>query len=367
MALNFPGNEYMQGQYPSVFSGMSQTMSPQVAAQYSQARVQNTAVTPGQPQQANNNSGSAITDASKLSKLGGLGTSLDVWGAKNLGLGTVSYSGIGPGSLPWNQPGMATGALNAGEAGTAVSGGLGSILGGAGFGFGAGGLIGKWVGGNPMGSSIGGAIGGALGAATGISSGIAMGATLGSVVPGLGTVIGAIGGSLLGGMFGGGKPHPASGYSGGIIAPDGTFVGGKLGAKHVPTSLASGMRDQFSTYMQNQAEKYGIKYGKSLGVAIGYDPGMFGGAGSRINIATTGADGKRINKAFNFDMNDPASRKAAYENAFKYTASASGIDPTKLKPSQASNITLNLPKMDGLAKWNEYLNTYRTEHGSPTA
>lgn len=250
--------------------------------------------------------------------------------------------------------------------GASVTGSLGGALGGAGFGFAAGGFLAGLVGGNKMGGSIGGAIGGALGATfLGGMTGVELGATLGSVVPGIGTVIGAVAGSLLGGMFGGGKPHPATGYSGGTIKADGTFDGGKLGAKHLSTDIASGMRNDFQSYLQGQAKKYGVSYANNLGVAIGYDPGQYGGAGSRIAISTNNpAGGAKINKSFNFDMKDAASRKKAYEDAFNFAITSSGLDPKKLQATSttgaATNITI--PAEQSPSAWQQFLDKYRQEH-----
>ncbi|WP_338928387.1 transglycosylase SLT domain-containing protein [Roseomonas mucosa] len=81
---------------------------------------------------------------------------------------------------------------------------IGSLLGGAGLGFGAGSLLNTLARGNSTGGTVGSAAGGLAGAA------------IGSIVPGVGTVLGGLiggaGGGLLGGPFGGGK-----GFSGGTI------------------------------------------------------------------------------------------------------------------------------------------------------
>lgn len=81
---------------------------------------------------------------------------------------------------------------------------IGSLLGGAGLGFGAGSVLNTLARGNSTGGTVGSAAGGLAGAA------------IGSIVPGVGTVLGGLigggGGGLLGGLFGGGK-----GFSGGTI------------------------------------------------------------------------------------------------------------------------------------------------------
>ena len=81
---------------------------------------------------------------------------------------------------------------------------IGSLLGGAGLGFGAGSVLNTLARGNSTGGMVGSAAGGLAGAA------------IGSIVPGVGTVLGGLigggGGGLLGGLFGGGK-----GFSGGTI------------------------------------------------------------------------------------------------------------------------------------------------------
>ena len=82
--------------------------------------------------------------------------------------------------------------------------GIGSLLGGAGLGFGAGSVLNTLARGNSTGGTVGSAAGGLAGAA------------IGSIVPGVGTVLGGLiggaGGGPLGGLFGGGK-----GFSGGTI------------------------------------------------------------------------------------------------------------------------------------------------------
>ncbi|MFK4047231.1 hypothetical protein ACI2KH_19940 [Roseomonas mucosa] len=82
--------------------------------------------------------------------------------------------------------------------------GIGSLLGGAGLGFGAGSVLNTLARGNSTGGTVGSAAGGLAGAA------------IGSIVPGVGTglggLIGGAGGGLMGGLFGGGK-----GFSGGTI------------------------------------------------------------------------------------------------------------------------------------------------------
>ena len=129
-------------------------------------------------------------------------------------------------------------------------------------------------------SGIGGALGGAIGgwALGGLTTGIGaqLGATLGSVVPGVGTIIGAVGGSLLGGMFGGGEAHPASTFST-KLSLDGSTNNSIYDSKHMDDGTAKAIESGLSTYLQQQAKKYNIKYGEGLSFDDGYDPGAFGG------------------------------------------------------------------------------------------
>lgn len=151
----------------------------------------------------------------------GITSTLDSFGAANLGTANVSSSFVGP--LP---QGM--------TAGTTLSGYTSGALGGLGFGAAVGSLN-PWAK-NQQNSQIGGALGGAagsvIGTAVGATSGIAMGATMGSIVPGIGTVIGAVLGALLGGMLGPGAPHPASEFSTNFNSMGGT-VGANVASKHV--------------------------------------------------------------------------------------------------------------------------------------
>ena len=123
--------------------------------------------------------------------LGGVGSSVSGFLGTNLWGGTSAASAIGT-----------SGDINAAYTSTAGLGGtsIGSLLGGAGLGFGAGSLLNGLVGGNKLGGTAGSGVGGLAGAA------------IGSIIPGVGTLIGGLlggaGGGLLGGLFGGHAKNP---------------------------------------------------------------------------------------------------------------------------------------------------------------
>lgn len=123
--------------------------------------------------------------------LGGVGNSISSLLSTNLYGGTSAAGAI-----------ATSGDLNAAYTTTAGLGGtsLGSLLGGAGLGFGAGSLLNGLVGGNKTTGTLGSGVGAAAGAA------------IGSIIPGVGTLIGGLlggaGGGLLGGLFGGHAKNP---------------------------------------------------------------------------------------------------------------------------------------------------------------
>lgn len=347
----------------------SQMLSP---TGFSNLRPANAAATAQSPH-ANPISGAGKQLLSKVTGgVQGVGTALDSFGATNFGLGTVHYSNIP--SLVSNAGAVAPSSA-AGSAGTAVTGGLGSILGGAGTGFGIGSMIGGWMGNDGPGSSIGGAIGGAIGAATGISSGIAMGATLGSVVPGLGTVIGAVAGSLLGGMFGGKKPNPA-GYMNQInIGSDGTLAGGAFAGKHTSTDTFSPYINDFQSYLQGQVKKYGVTtLNPEVQAAFTYDvngTNLGGDAANNSRIGIYNEKNEGSGSTWVYNPNDANSKNTAYDGAWNHLLSLSGIDPNNLTaviPTSASEI--RIPRNTGPSDWDTFLANYRTAHpveGQPNA
>ena len=157
-------------------------------------------------------SGSGASSGLSISTMGSLaslGNSASGGGLlSSLGLGGVG-SGISGilGTNLWGGTSAASAIANSGDinaAYTTTSGlggtSLGSLLGGAGLGFGAGSLLNGLIGGNKLGGTAGSGVGGLAGAA------------IGSIIPGVGTIIGGLlggaGGGLLGGLFGGHAKNP---------------------------------------------------------------------------------------------------------------------------------------------------------------
>lgn len=304
-----------------------------------------------------------------------VGNALDAFGAKNFNVGTTTYSGMGPGTMPWNQPGMTASNAAAGEAGTSVTGGFGDIAGGALSGYGIGTLLGGWLGENKKGSQIGGLIGGGLGAAAlGGLTGVSVGATLGSVVPGIGTVIGAVAGSVLGGMFGGKKPNPAGTLGGLTVGADGTLAGGSYSGKHLSAADFTPYTTDYQSYLQQQLKKYGIStISPDASLSFGYDVNgsSFSGGSSTNNSAITVA-----NKAtpgtqaqYVFDPNDNNSKNTAYQSAFNQLLTYSGIDPNTIKPvlpTTANEVRISAtPGQSGPSDWDKFLANYKTQHPQP--
>lgn len=355
--FNSLGVPNFQSQLPSTANAFNQA---------SQGAASNTA----QPSHANPVSGVAKTALNKFgSEVGKLGSSIkqgvDAFGVNNLGLGQTVYSGMGPGTLPWNQPGMVANSTLAGEAGTTTLGGLGAGIGGAFSGYDIGSLIGGWLGGNQQNAAIGGALGGALGAvALGGLSGVAMGATLGSVVPGIGTVIGAVAGSVLGGMFGGKKPNPAGNVYNNTISADGSITpSGTFNGKHIAADAFNPALDDFSSYLKGQSKKYGINYSDGLAIDYGYDVngGSFGDSTNNTYIRAFTLDGKSGTPQISFDANDPAARQRAYKSAWENIVQYSGQDPNSLKayiPTSAADITIKANV--GPSDWDKFLAEQRS-------
>ena len=152
---------------------------------------------------------------------------INQWGANTFGFSPSAlptYGGIGPGALPWQQPGMVANGSMVGSPGV-VAGGptFTGIAGGALSGAGVGGLVAGLTGGNSTAGSIGG----------GLASGIAAWAGLSSI----GTMgVGAIAGLAAGKLF---KKKPS----------DKTMAGG--------VSLESG---EVNKYYAQQESSTGKKY-----------------------------------------------------------------------------------------------------------
>lgn len=153
-------------------------------------------------------SGSTATASSLLSMLGTASSGGSVAGQSLSLLGSVAnvsgllgpLSGVGSSSLVNGigaQLGFGNLFTSSGVSAGWTSASLGSVLGGAGLGFGAGNLLNTILGGNQTNGMYG------------SGAGAAAGAMIGSVVPVVGTVIGGLLGGLLGGGVGGlfgGKP-----------------------------------------------------------------------------------------------------------------------------------------------------------------
>ena len=334
-----------------------------------QAAAAGTMVTPGsvQAKQGSNLLGN-LSDAYSTGKtlFGGLNKAVDGFG-QSLGFAN-----------PYLQGPTASGAAlgsQAGSLGTTAS--LGQALGGAGFGFAAGGFISSLVGGNPMGGSIGGALGGLAGSVflSGLTTGIGaeLGATLGSVVPGIGTVIGAVAGSLLGGMFGGKKPNPAGVYANVAIGNNGALSGGGLeenNSKHMSGEDFNPYVSDFSTYLQSQSKKYGLtNLSPDLRTNFSYDVNgtiVEGDSDNNSRIAIYNPKTGQSYGSYLFNPNDNGSKQNAYNQAWNSVLQGSGIDPATLSTSGRSNgESTVIPKIDNPSTWQAFLDKYRSEHTTP--
>jgi hypothetical protein len=300
---------------------------------------------------------SVLNIPSKIDKavdtFSGITGAIDKFGVSNLGLGAgnVSYAADVAGGLPWQTAGTPVADLGAGLPGTQVAGGLGEYLGAAGFGWAAGGYLGKLVGGNPTGGSIGGALGGIAGNAligSSLSTGLgtALGAA-GSLLPGVGTVIGTVAGSLIGSAFGGGTPHPWSMFKGGTISADGSIQNSFITNKHIKKDFGQQTQTELQQFLKDQSQKYGITYKDGLAVYGGFrDKKGNVGISSQEDFWNT----KMYNNSYikknapndtyfheKFDPKDKAAKQAAYQKIFEFAAKASGYNVADLKPVQSNN------------------------------
>lgn len=352
---------------PSTFTGAANGFYQNV-----QNMVNSTSVSP---------QGGQTSGGSKVS--GDLGTVGDAYKFLNGGFKSVtnSINDFGSSLGFASQSGAPVSASIAGPtnafdtAGSLSSSSLSSVIGGAGFGFAAGGFISNLVGGNPLGGSIGGALGGALGATfLGGLTGVEMGATLGSIVPGIGTVIGAAAGSLLGGLFGGhSKPHPAGGFNNGVLDSTGKISDYNLTGKHEAADFGSTLANPLQSYLQQQAKTYGIKYNDGITVGSSYDVGGNVGDGNPNNkygiYVNTGGKDSNLNDqgAKGFFYSDAASQQQAYQDAFNYIATNSGYDPSTLKPvNSTAGTDVQIPSTNTPSAWQKFLADYRTQHPATT-
>ncbi|ONG56966.1 hypothetical protein BKE38_05065 [Pseudoroseomonas deserti] len=144
--------------------------------------------------------------ASSLTSFGSLAglMSMPILTTGNLGAATTAaLAGMG------GVAGPATPAAVAAAGASSLS--LGSLLGGAGLGFGAGTLLNTLVGGKSTGGMIGAGAGGLAGAGLGFLLGGPAGVLLGGL-------LGGSGGGLLGGLFGANAPRPAASVQFGVNA-----------------------------------------------------------------------------------------------------------------------------------------------------
>lgn len=240
----------------------------------------------------------AITD-----KVNAFGTNLGFSG------GGLQYTGVGPGALPWQQPGMVANPMMAGQAGVGPATGslgttatLGQTLGAAGIGAFAGSFLGK-IGGN----STGGSIGGGAGAAIGMMAGGPIGAVVGGLIGGIG-----------GGFFGSGKPSATvSEFAGYTSARDGFAGNLGFGSKNSDTSYGS--------YLGNEMD--GLVKGMSQYLDTDFAPNLLvmGGYNSKYGAYY------RVGDEFDwFDSNSEASKNAAQDNALIRIARASGVSNDRI-------------------------------------
>lgn len=283
------------------------------------------------------NYGSKASDAassggSVLNKL----TSSDpsVFGSSN-GMLTSAVNSIGEGlgfasGVPTGAPlaggiGPTNNVFSAGSLGTKAT--LSGTLGAAGLGSFTGKYLGKLFGGSAQGGSVGGGIGAGLGFAVG-----------GPV----GGVIGNVAGSLLGSFFGGKKPNPAGNVHDISIGESGFLSGGNFAGKHTNKDTFNPQMSDFDNYLQSQVQKYGIKIDPSVKLYLGYDVN-----GTTFNSSAASPYQLRaykgtalspevnsilVDPSTTFDWNNPESRNAAYDRAFREIAQLSGYDPSKLTP-----------------------------------
>lgn len=189
-ALGFAGAAQSYGSFGSLFgggsSGGSATLTPNGNGTFSIGNI-STAASLGR-------STGLFGDLG----LGGIGSSINNFGASNFGFASSSVGANAFDSLGLDLNGMAAVGNGGVFGGTTLTG----LLGGVGAGFGAGSLLNSLAGGNTMYGTLGSG-GGAL-----------AGAIIGSIIPGIGTLLGGLiggaGGGLFGGMFGNSRPSNAS-------------------------------------------------------------------------------------------------------------------------------------------------------------
>jgi hypothetical protein len=312
-------------------------------------------------------------------KFGNIG---DVTGLKGVGEGASFFDKItsfDPGAFGQSTTGIGGfvndigSAIGFGTPGSSVPGALGTTgtLSGVGTAATIGGFtgkyIGKFIGGNSAGASTGGAIGAGIGYAVG-----------GPV----GGVVGNVAGSVIGSFFGGGKPHPASAAMSLDIGADGTLNNVGIGSKHAGDEVGKKLSDDLQSYLKSQSKKYGVQYKNITGVRAAYDPGFYGTDG--VVVVSTdpnfskdrGLQGiKQSNdttKVFNYSQNDKAARQKAYDDAFKFMVTSSGLDydqviAAKNTAAAGQQSAFNIRPTNEPSAFQQFLTNYREKQNANLA
>lgn len=232
--------------------------------------------------------GGGFPSIGSFSGFGGIGGTIDAWGASNLGLGSGSF--VGP---------MQGGA---GLTGASLTGILGA--GGLGAAFGSMNLFG--------GKQTGSTIGGGIGAAGGMLVGGPLGAMIGGAL-----------GSFVGGLFGAGEGVGASEFSGSTTANG--FNIGAIGTKGAGPEAAQSIAGAVGNLVQALSLVPGMNLG-GIGVSGGYNSRREGGGGF-LNVA---------GRSFSFD---PAS-ESSVENVMKRLAVVLAS-----VGSESENVTIAMKKI----------------------
>lgn len=199
----------------------------------------------------------------------------------------------------------------AGALGTSAT--LSSILGSAGIGYFAGGLLNSFIGGNQQNGSIGGSLGAAAGTFFGGPIGGVIGGTIGSVV---------------GGLFGPGKPTTASQFSGSHVGADGTITGTMYGSKGASDETATNMNKAFGNLTSAASTKLGVQFNPSYYINGGFNslhsPTGESKPGFLVIVKPDGTG-----DFFGFDPKDSKSVTTAYYDTISKLASYSGYTDTQ--------------------------------------
>lgn len=196
-------------------------------------------------------------------------------------------------------------------AGELSSASLSSVLGAAGLGYTAGGLLSNVTGGNKTGSSIGGGIGAAAGYAIGGP---------------IGGVIGTVGGSYIGGMFGNNTPATsASEFSEGLT-PNGQNITPSYGAKNNGSNINETVANSFNNVASNASSALGINFNPQISLHGGYNTLHSGGP--QPGFIQVNAPNQPMQSYF-FSPQDINSVSDAYFGALTNIAAQSGYTDTQ--------------------------------------